>query len=113
MPIYDYCCDVCQHADIEYMKMNDDGPQPCPVCQSRVSYKRQISLPHTPQQFHKPIEMDSVACSTIEEVREIQRKCPDVQIDDRPDSEMFGIPVARTRQQKLAVLRAVGYSERN
>lgn len=55
--------------------------------------------------FAKPIEMFSVACNTSEEENELKRKCPDVEMRD-------GVPIARTRTQKKAVLDAVGFEEK-
>jgi len=93
--------------------MSDPPLQFCSVC-GKSGYRKIPSLFTTDlKNFNKPIEMYSVACSTLQEVREIQVKCPDVQINDDPNSEMFGIPIAANRKQKKQVLRAVGFEERN
>jgi putative FmdB family regulatory protein len=112
MPLYPFRCFACGHEDDEYRKMGNYAPiEKCPKC-GIFEYIKQITSPHTDlQEFHTPIEMMSVACNSLEEVREIQQKCPGVQIDDNPDSEMFGIPIAKNRKEKLAVLKAAGFRE--
>jgi len=85
----------------------------CPACH-QPTYRRVVDLPSTDlKEFHTPIEMYSIAVDSIQEVRELQRRCPDVAIEDDPTSEMFGIPLAANRQQKRALLRASGYIETN
>lgn len=117
MPMYSFACEICGHADSEFKQMKDATPVgnfiQCPNC-GHPNYRRQLDLAHTDlKEFHKPIEMQSVACNSWEEIREIQDKCPDADISDDPNDELFGVPIARTRKAKMQVLRAVGYRENN
>lgn len=115
MPMYTFCCTACKHSDTEFRSMRDTttigGVVICPKC-GKTTYKRLTDVPWTDlKEFHKPIEMLSVAASTIEQVRDIQRRCPGVEINDDINSEDFGIPVVANRKQKKAVLKAVGFQE--
>lgn len=117
MPMYSFSCGVCQHSDTEYMPIAKAVPIgdciECPTC-GHKAYRRHIDLPNTPlTEFDKPIEMYSVGCRSDEEIREIQKKCPDVKISDDPDDELYGVPVVKNRHEKLKVLKAVGYVEIN
>lgn len=84
----------------------------CPHC--HYTAVRVPSLPHTTLvEYSKPIEMFSIGMNDDEEIREFKRKCPDVDVSTDPRDEMYGVPVARTRQQKLAALEAAGFEETN
>lgn len=112
MPIYDYAC-PCGHKDTEFQKMSSKPLTVCPKCNGG-EYHRVPSVPHTNLiEFHKPIEMFSIAANSLEEIREMQAKAPDVQISDDPNDEMYGVPIVRNRAQKLAALAAVGFQETN
>lgn len=63
--------------------------------------------------FHKPIEMMSIAMEDENEIRVFKEKCPDVEVDLNPESEMYGIPIARNRKGKLQALAAAGFIETN
>jgi len=113
MPLYEYVCRACRHQSDEYQSIHDDRLTICPAC-GEPEYRRVISVPHTDmKEFHKPIEMFSVALSTDDEIREVQRRCPDVRISADRDDPMYGVPIAASRKQKKAVLRATGFTERN
>lgn len=112
MPLYDYKCSSCKHLEVDvYRSMRNESPEPCPVCSQ--SMDKQVSLPHTDMKdYLEPIVMHSVGCNSWEEIREIQRKCPDVQISDDPNNPDFGVPIARNYAQKKAVLAATGFVDR-
>lgn len=112
MPLYDYYCCDCGRTHEEFLHIRSDTVLKCPSCAS-PEYRRQVSLPHTPQEYHTPIHMQSIGMTTVEDVRDFQRRCPSVPVSDDPSSPDFGVPIAHTRQQKLAALRAAGYCERN
>lgn len=119
MPMYSFKCDnkECRHASTEYAQMKDSVPigdcMLCPKC-GYVLYRRLVDLPHTDmREFHTPIQMLSVACNSLDEIRDIQRRCPGVQISDDPKDDLYGVPIAATRQQKRAVLKASGFTEHN
>lgn len=112
MPMYCYECDKCGYAAEDFQTMRDAAHTICPVC-SETAYHRVPTLPQTDmREFQEPIEMYSIALNTPEEVRQFQAQCPDVKISDDETDPMFGIPVAATRKQKLAALRAAGFTEK-
>lgn len=111
MPIYEYECEACGHEDDEFQFMHDDHLTICPKCQM-AEYKRRPSLPHSDMiEFHKPVELYSIALNDDEEIRAFKRKAPDVHVETDPRSEMYGIPIAKTRKQKLDALEAMGHVE--
>jgi putative FmdB family regulatory protein len=114
MPLYTYHCDSCGQTSIEYQRMADNPLVICTFC-GRETLKKVPSLFGTGglKDYDKPIEMFSVGCNSKEQVREIQEKCPGVEISDDENDPMFGVPIAANRKQKLSVLKAVGYVERN
>jgi len=63
--------------------------------------------------FEKPIEMYSVALADETDIAVFRGRNPGVDVSTDRRSPLFGVPIARTRQQKLAVLRAEGFEELN
>lgn len=112
MPLYTYAC-PCGHTDDEFQKMSSTPLTTCPKCQGS-GYHRVPTVPHTNLiEFHKPIEMFSIACNSVEEIREMQAKVPGLDISTDPRDEMYGVPIARNRAQKLAALEVAGFQETN
>ncbi len=112
MPLYEYKCGDCNHEDTELHTMATVLTV-CPKCKG-AHYQKQISHVHTDlQNFHKPIEMFSVAADTPEEVRKFQQQCPDIEISDDQSNPMYGVPIAKNRKGKMQALAAAGFSERN
>lgn len=111
MPLYLYKCLECAHQDDEFFKMStpSDFHQQCPKC-GHWTYARQVavSAPRNAE-FHTLIELQSAGCNSWEEIREMQRA--GVEISDDPKSELFGIPIARNRQQKLKAYKVAGMVE--
>lgn len=112
MPRYEYKCPVCGEVREEFMRMCGADEAPPVKCNGCVGYmQRQVVGCHTDlQDFHTPIEMYSVACNSMEEIREMQRA--GVECSDDPKSELFGVPVARNRRDKKAALRAANFLEK-
>lgn len=112
MPIYEYTCGACGHAAEEYHKMGHLLTV-CPLC-NRAAYHKQVSRVHTDlKEFHKPIEMYSVAEEDPAKIRALKSACPDADISDDPTNPLYGVPVARNRKAKLQVLKAQGFEEIN
>jgi hypothetical protein len=63
------------------------------------------------QAYHTPIELYSIAMETDEEIREFMKKAPDVHVSTDPDDDMYGVPVAASRYQKLQALKSAGFVE--
>ena len=113
MPIYEYKCRECNHEDEHYQSIRSEPLNICPVCNA-PAYQKVPSLTHTDlKEFHKPIEMYSVAVQDPAEIRKLKTECPDADISDDPNHPLFGVPVARTRRAKLQVLKASGFQEIN
>lgn len=68
---------------------------------------------HVTGRFQKPIEMHSVGTNDPDEIARLRRECPGVEIADDPRHPDYGVPKAHTRQEKLKVLKACGFVERN
>ena len=111
MPVYSFLCKTCLRTADEYQKMSSPSVGVCPQCGTET-YTKVPSLPHTSQkEFHTPIEMHSIACNDMDEIREMQRA--GVSISDDPDNDLFGVPIAHSRHEKLKALKAAGYEERS
>lgn len=112
MPIYEYECNTCHHATDEFQFMSEAELTTCPECGGET-YQKRPSLPHSDMvEFHKPIELLSIALNHDDEIREFQKAAPDVPIETDPRSEHYGIPIAKSRKQKLQALEAAGFVEK-
>lgn len=115
MPIYEYTCSACGHADSEFQKMSSDPLTICPKC-GQPAYTKQVSLPSGAMEknYFAPIEMYSVALDNDHEIAEFKRRCTSGEVDISTDQNdpMYGIPIARNRRQKLAILAASDAHER-
>lgn len=112
MPLFDFKCGACGHADEEFFKMQSASTQECPKC-GAAAYEKQVSVGRAKNaEFHKPVEMYSIGMEDIDEIREFKRAAPDVDCSDDPNHPMYGVPIARTRQAKLQALSAAGFEER-
>lgn len=107
MPLYEYKCADCSHADDEYQNMREPPLSYCPRC-SGSQYERQISRPSGAmiREYDRPIEMHSIAPVTASEVQAFKRRNPGVEFS------RDGAPLARTRQEKLRILRNEGFVEK-
>ena len=113
MPLYEYECCACGYADDEFQHIRDDRLTICPKC-GKDTYQKMVSLPHTDlKEYHTPIEMYSIGLNDEAEIRAFKQQCPDVEVSEDLNDEMWGIPIARTRKQKLAALKAIGFEEKN
>lgn len=113
MPLYTYECSVCHTVDDDVYQSIHDGPHTtCPHCHA-LAYGRVPTRPHVEKEFAAPIEMHSIAATTPDEVEDFARRCPDIEMSRDPSDPLFGVPIARTRKQKLAALDAVGFEEKN
>ena len=106
MPLYDYKCDACLHLREEYQGIHESKLVRCPVCNSN-RYRRLISIPSgaMEREFQTPIELHSIAPVTDWEISAFKQRNPGV--DLTPD----GVPLARTRKQKLRILKREGFQE--
>lgn len=109
--MYDYECSHCLHRDAEFQKMSSEPLRLCPKC-GLPTYEKQVSLTHTDMKaFHTPIDMLSVAVNSDDEIADLRRRVPGIQISSDPADPNYGVPVANTRKEKLAILKASGFAE--
>lgn len=112
MPIYPYKCEDCGHNPEVFQRMSDRADTVCPKC-GGGRYHRVPCLPNTDmREFRKPIEMFSIGMEDDDEIRAFKERCPDVDVSMDPNDELYGVPIARTRKQKLQALNAAGFEER-
>ena len=111
MPMRAFTCWECGVTKQHFQSLLDESLPKCP-CGGKSF--RDYSAERTDRRhtgvYEKPIEMFSVACSSPEEIQELKQKCPDIEV--AMDGPLMGVPIARSREQKLRVLKAVGFEER-
>lgn len=113
MPLYDYVCDNCKRSTIDiYHPMSFTGTVICQACGAEMHKIPAVSRARAPE-FHTPIEMYSVALNDDGEIAAFKQHAPDVDVATDPADPMYGIPIARTRHQKLQALKAVGFTEKS
>lgn len=102
---YPYECPNCDHFVLEPASWFAEHKN-CPECNAVVEkvpgavHRRGLD-----PVFRKPIEMFSVAPETPDQMAALRKARPETQFTDQ------GVPLARTRTEKLAILKAVGYEE--
>ncbi len=106
MPTYSYECPACSHRQDVFKPMHQcKDPETCSGCgvQTERAYdKPPITLNKA---YRKPIEMFSVAPETPGELVALQTALPDTKFTDQ------GVPIAHSRSEKKAILRATRYEE--
>lgn len=117
MPSYEFQCQVCAHEDTEFYTMADvpgfGDKVECPKC-LHPAYRREVAAPATDiRPFNKPIEMQSIGMGHPGDIRDFQRRNPDVPIATNPKHPLYGVPIARTRKEKTTILRNEGFQENN
>lgn len=112
MPIYTFQCDQCESTDQHFRHMADrDDPEECDCGGTLVRVFDPGGSRGMIKEYDKPIEMMSIACQPGE-IAEFQRRNPDAQISTNPKDPLYGVPIARTRQEKLAILDREGFLEK-
>ena len=94
MPMYEFKCPKCGEPMVRNLQAEAAGP-------------------HLDREFRKPIEMHSLGLAHPEDIRAFKQRNPGVDISDDPDDELYGVPIARTRKQKLSILKSEGFHENN
>ena len=113
MPMYCYRCADCGRGGSEMRAMKDRGHGPPCRCGARMQRDITAETGAVNTEYAKPIEMMSLAVDTVEEVHAFRTRNPDIEISDRPGDRNFGIPVVKSRQQKLSVLHREEFIETN
>lgn len=117
MPMYSYRCCECGHEAEEFRQMKDatavGACVVCPTCNS-PAYQRLADYVHTDlKEFHTPIDMYSIALDTDEAIRAFKQQVPGVDVAEDPADPMYGVPIARSRKQKMDALKHAGFVENN
>ena len=110
MPVYCYKCPLCEAVESIFRSISCRNVAPqCPECGAAIMDRDIVAEgTNTPmQEYHKPIEMYSVAPTSADEVTELRRKLPNVKFNDQ------FVPIAHSRHEKLAILKATGFLEQN
>lgn len=109
MPRYDYKCDSCGATIEEWATMSQYQKEiPCSSCGEMMQRDFSMGTPTTSNRaFRHPIEMYSVAPETPAGLAAFRRRNPDVQLNDQ------FVPIAHSRAEKLQILKAEGYEEKN
>lgn len=115
MPMYNYECENsdCGHRDSEFQHMNDDRLKQCPICLC-ATYQRRPHQVHTSmKEFQTPIELMCLAVDNEDEIDAFRHRNPNVEISSDRNNPNFGIPIARTRKEKLDIFKAEKFVETN
>lgn len=113
MPLYVYQCSQCGHEAEEFFHIRSIPDDVfCPQCDSKMGrVPCRIGTPLA--EYGKPIEMHSVALCHPDDIAAFKRRYPDIECSTKPDDPLYGVPVAKSRAQKLQVLRGEGWEERS
>lgn len=107
MPQYCYRCVKCSHVQVDFRLVSDrDNPTSCEKCRSESKRDFFSERVNTPKDFHKPIEMLSIACNPQDSMEMQQILGPDITVRN-------GVPIAHNRREKLYILDKLGYQEAN
>ena len=113
MPIYVYNCNRCGYSEDEFQHIQDAAFVDCPACGRLDTYHRIVTLPHTDMKaYHKPIELHSIGLAHSDEIEAFQRRNPDTPISTDINDPLYGVPVVRSRKEKLKVLSNEGFEEK-
>jgi hypothetical protein len=111
MPERTFVCSKCGKVNLEFQSLMDETIPVCCQLPMLRDYVAETTEGRRPtQMFRTPIEMYSIALNP-EEIGDFKRRCPDVEVAE--SGPMMGVPIARTRQQKLRALKVMGFEERN
>lgn len=80
--------------------------------------RRVVQCPHVQGNYGegngcKPIEMMSIALDNEDEIAAFRQRNPGTEISDRRGDPLFGVPVVKSRGEKLRVLDKEGFQETN
>ena len=111
MPEYCFRCPQCNKRVSVLRPMKDwDKPKSCPHCSSYMG--RDLAAEHTNSRstYKKPIEMFSVAVDP-EDISAFRQRNPGVDVAEK--GPLTGVPIARSRTEKLSILKNEGFHENN
>jgi hypothetical protein len=110
MPLHDYIC-TCGITQTEYFKL-ESSPPPTIPCSCGGNAVKEFPAVHTRKDFAKPVEMMSVAPTDPEDVRNFARNNPDIKVELRESSELYGVPIAHNETERRQVLKYFGYTDK-
>lgn len=113
MPMYTYRCDNCGKVDDAFRSIeNRNRIHRCDCCEGvLIRVFNPGSTRVLMKEFHKPIEMMSIAVDNESQIREFQIRNPGVMISSDRRSPVFGVPIAHTRLEKLRILKNERFEE--
>jgi hypothetical protein len=115
MPMYSYAFDdnsgdgfdIFQHMSEDVLTEHEGRP-----CHRTVQMFRPITC-YGKGSGSDPIEMLSIAVDSPGEVREFRKRNPGVEISDFLSDPLFGVPIAKSRSEKLRILKTEKFAETN
>jgi putative FmdB family regulatory protein len=111
MPLHDFKCQSCGHADEEFRKIHNFAPmENCPKC-GELTYMRLISCCHTERDFAKPILFLAKGIHTLAEAQTLLKACPDITMNMEEGHPDWGLPVARNQAGKRQLYKYLGFVE--
>jgi putative FmdB family regulatory protein len=114
MPIYCYRCRECEHGFETFQFMHADRYTVCSECGDENTLDIVPQPAASPNQaFRKPIELHSLGLCNDEDIADFRRRNPDVPIGTDPAQDDYGVPKARSRQEKKKILETEGFVELN
>lgn len=107
MPLRTFTCEKCGRTERVFQTLHEELSPPC-SCGGKTfrDYTQESGNRNCTGAFRTPIEMASIGPVMPDELPAFKQACP--QVDLTPE----GVPLARTRHQKLQVLRHFGMQEK-
>lgn len=113
MPRYQYACDACEHEFETFQHIRSEPMIRCPEC-GKPRLQRVPQMCGTlNREYKKPIEAFSIALDTEEEIDAFRDRNPGTDISRDRRHPLFGVPVLRSRAEKLRVYKREGMIETN
>lgn len=89
--------------------LTEKGGRPC----EKTAFASRVRTNYGEGSGTDPIAMMSIAVDHEDEIAEFRGRNPGVEISDRRGDPNFGVPIARSRSEKLRILKNEGFVETN
>lgn len=115
MPMYSYRYEDAAGGEFEeFQHIRDDAltvhdGRPC----RRTIQQAKVRTQYGEGSHTEPIEMMSIALDNEDEIADFRQRNPGVAISSNRRDRNFGVPVARSRSEKLRILEREGFVETN
>lgn len=115
MPMYDYRWTDEKGGTFEHFASIHSDPlvehegRPC----ERTIQRPKVRTLYGEGSDTKPIEMMSVALDNDDEIADFRKRNPGTEISSKRGDRLYGVPVVKSRSEKMRVLKAEGFVEKN